>query len=185
MPHHPNILSRALLVCALALAMQLGAQERASGASECLTRPHSRTESGGHWYYRVDRARHRKCWFVEPTPATAAHASAPPEQYSPVTTANQSLFSWLTAGFQQTFSVGTPQSNPSDEPPATTDKVVPKHSKMRAGRVKHLHVASRYEEKAPAAVTVRLSPARRDALFEEFQQFLKLRETDGYGAGGR
>jgi hypothetical protein len=33
-------------------------------ADECLSGPKGQTPSGGHWYYRVDRATKRQCWYV-------------------------------------------------------------------------------------------------------------------------
>jgi hypothetical protein len=33
-------------------------------ADDCLAAPKSQTPSGGHWYYRVDRATKRHCWYV-------------------------------------------------------------------------------------------------------------------------
>jgi hypothetical protein len=33
-------------------------------ADECLSGPKGQTPSGGHWYYRIDRATKRHCWYV-------------------------------------------------------------------------------------------------------------------------
>jgi hypothetical protein len=33
-------------------------------AQECLTKPNLKTPQDGHWYYRIDRATHLKCWYV-------------------------------------------------------------------------------------------------------------------------
>jgi hypothetical protein len=33
-------------------------------ADDCLAAPKGQTPSGGHWYYRVDRATKRHCWYV-------------------------------------------------------------------------------------------------------------------------
>src|SRR3982074_3411285 len=33
-------------------------------ADDCLSGPKGQTPSGGHWYYRVDRATKRHCWYV-------------------------------------------------------------------------------------------------------------------------
>lgn len=49
-------------------------------ADECLTAPKSPTPKGGHWYYRTDRVKNRKCWFLrlpaEPAQQPAAEAKA-------------------------------------------------------------------------------------------------------------
>jgi hypothetical protein len=36
----------------------------ASPADQCLGAPQRQTPSGAHWYYRVDHAKHRKCWYL-------------------------------------------------------------------------------------------------------------------------
>jgi len=33
-------------------------------ADDCLSGPKGQTPSGGHWYYRVDRATKRHCWYI-------------------------------------------------------------------------------------------------------------------------
>jgi len=37
----------------------------AAGADdECLSSPKDQTPQGGHWYYRIDHATKRNCWYV-------------------------------------------------------------------------------------------------------------------------
>jgi len=35
-------------------------------AGECHSAPNRQSSEGGHWYYRLDRTNHRKCWYVGP-----------------------------------------------------------------------------------------------------------------------
>jgi len=35
-------------------------------AGECHSAPNRQSSAGGHWYYRLDRTNHRKCWYVGP-----------------------------------------------------------------------------------------------------------------------
>jgi hypothetical protein len=35
-----------------------------SAADDCLSAPKGQTPSGGHWYYRIDRATKRHCWYL-------------------------------------------------------------------------------------------------------------------------
>jgi hypothetical protein len=37
-----------------------------SAADDCLTKPNAAAPPGNHWYYRVDRATHRECWYLGP-----------------------------------------------------------------------------------------------------------------------
>jgi hypothetical protein len=48
----------------------------ANPTDECLSGPKGQTPQGGHWYYRIDRATKRHCWYLadqrEPLSQTAA-----------------------------------------------------------------------------------------------------------------
>ena len=33
-------------------------------ADDCLASPNAVSPPGTHWYYRVDRATHRQCWYL-------------------------------------------------------------------------------------------------------------------------
>jgi hypothetical protein len=50
----------------------------AVAADECLSGPKGQTPQGGHWYYRIDRATKRHCWYLadERAPQTAAPNSS-------------------------------------------------------------------------------------------------------------
>ncbi len=51
---------------------------RAAPASEdCVTAPNRQAPEGRHWYYRSDRANHRKCWYLGDQGARARHAVSP------------------------------------------------------------------------------------------------------------
>jgi hypothetical protein len=58
----------------------LGVSANISGAAvECITEPKFDPPEGSHWYYHIDRATDRKCWYLlalapETAPATAAHS---------------------------------------------------------------------------------------------------------------
>ena len=50
-------------------AQVIGAAEAATPAAQaaadsCLTAPKGATPSGSHWYYRIDRATKRQCWYL-------------------------------------------------------------------------------------------------------------------------
>ncbi len=49
-------------------------------ATECLSAPKGEAPAGGHWYYRIDHANKRKCWYVGDASAKVsrkAKAAAP------------------------------------------------------------------------------------------------------------
>jgi hypothetical protein len=38
--------------------------EASRAADDCITKPNAPSPQGSHWYYRVDRATHRECWYL-------------------------------------------------------------------------------------------------------------------------
>jgi hypothetical protein len=65
MPQRMTIFVTAILVivvAAVALTARTSIAERA--ADECITKPNSTPPQGSHWYYRVDRATRRQCWYL-------------------------------------------------------------------------------------------------------------------------
>src|ERR1043166_3566310 len=36
----------------------------AAHGEACLAGPNAQSPQGKHWYYRIDRATHRKCWYL-------------------------------------------------------------------------------------------------------------------------
>lgn len=58
----PRIRTMPALVVLLALAAT--SASRVTRAEDCLAGPNAQAPQGSHWYYRLDRATHRKCWYV-------------------------------------------------------------------------------------------------------------------------
>ena len=62
------------------------AQDAAKPADACLSGPKAAAPAGGHWYYRIDRATKRHCWYLgeekdkaaAATPQDAAGSTAAP-----------------------------------------------------------------------------------------------------------
>jgi hypothetical protein len=52
-------ISAGMVVAAIALEANT-----AVAAVECITEPNREPPEGSHWYYRVDRATDRKCWYL-------------------------------------------------------------------------------------------------------------------------
>jgi hypothetical protein len=51
-----------ILLATLAFAASSSGAEPAG--SDCLAKPNSRSGEGQHWYYRIDRATKRRCWYL-------------------------------------------------------------------------------------------------------------------------
>jgi hypothetical protein len=49
-----------------------------NAADECIAKPDSQPPRGSHWYYRLDRATQRKCWYVAAEGERAARRETTP-----------------------------------------------------------------------------------------------------------
>lgn len=124
-------------------------------ASDCITEPKLQAAQDGHWYYHLDPANHRKCWYVS-QPAVKVPQAASLEARSPPQPPSDS---------RNTGTVGA-ERRKNDEALQNESRIV-RRSDSRA-------VASQ-ERAAPPALKKRsyqpgipLNEAARDALFREF-----------------
>ena len=69
--------STALVATLLVWAMAFEAPT-VTRADDCLTAPNSAAPAGSHWYYHMDSAKQRKCWYVRVADQSAQHATAQP-----------------------------------------------------------------------------------------------------------
>jgi hypothetical protein len=67
-----NLLLTALTVSAVGLT----ASPNTALAADCLAAPNSPAPKGTHWYYHLDRAAHRKCWYTGTADHSAQRATA-------------------------------------------------------------------------------------------------------------
>jgi len=86
----------AQFVAALTVSVLAGAnlanvtdlRAQAATADDCLTAPKGATTPGSHWYYRIDRATKRQCWYLreelDKDKSTRATPPASPPASSPV-----------------------------------------------------------------------------------------------------
>ena len=66
----PNVLNAFIaLVGISAIAVSTGIEVR---AEDCLAAPNAASPAGQHWYYRIDRVKQRKCWYLH-APQRVAH----------------------------------------------------------------------------------------------------------------
>jgi hypothetical protein len=61
-----------------------------SASKACLSSPGGTGPEGSHWYYRVDRANSRRCWYLAPRGERARQAVTSPAQPSPPSPSNSS-----------------------------------------------------------------------------------------------
>jgi len=56
----PIAIAAAFVIWAIGLDLQADAAR----ANDCLAAPNASAPQGQHWYYRIDRSSHRKCWYL-------------------------------------------------------------------------------------------------------------------------
>jgi hypothetical protein len=110
MQHRVNSLVSMIFVSLLAAAMVPGATRVASAAEGCIEKP-GREVKLGHWYYRSDRLHHRRCWFFEPSEATATASASTDRTVAPNANHEQPWFHLFAAGSTQNVNSEPKQSS--------------------------------------------------------------------------
>jgi hypothetical protein len=173
-----QVVSASLLVTAIMLGT-----DRATRADDCLAAPSRPPAPGGHWYYHLDHATDRKCWYlVEPRAPTAEAAEPQPSEPPPPPTFG-SFFSSLgftgstrqpdpTTGDARILQPARADERSDDatgrQPRVARQPVTEASLVQKPHRPPHARPPAEHDE--PAASP---TPAERDALFQEF---LKWRE---------
>ena len=111
MPYRVNPLVSAVFASALAGAIFLCPNCAAWAAGECIAKPDQAVNQAGHWYYYVDRAHHRRCWFFEPSQATVSAPPSADRVPAPTADSQQSWFSRFATDLAKTFSTEPQQSS--------------------------------------------------------------------------
>ena len=76
--------SIALVAALLISGLGVTVPSATARADDCLTAPNSAAPQGSHWYYRLDRATQRQCWYTR-APGQPAHQVAAPATTGPAT----------------------------------------------------------------------------------------------------
>jgi hypothetical protein len=118
MRHRVNSLVFMVSVSLSAAAALLGATSVASAAERCFEKPGRETELG-HWYYHTDRLHHRRCWFFEPSEATATPSASTDRTPAPNANSDPPWYFRFATGIAQTFSA-EPKQNSMSSPSAET-----------------------------------------------------------------
>jgi hypothetical protein len=74
------------IILAIVVGATAAASRMAPAGDDCLAAPNAGAPPGSHWYYRLDRATHRKCWYVgaQGTKVRRAAATPPASARAPV-----------------------------------------------------------------------------------------------------
>jgi hypothetical protein len=175
MPNRMSAPTWGIIAFSIAVAILLGAHGPAA-AGECLAKPADRGHKAGHWYYRLDQTRHRRCWYFEASEAKAAPSAPPDEKHRPSAAPEQSWLSWFATGVQ-TFTLGRRAPESSADLSTATPVQSTTLRKKDTGLRHRSHLASRAEFR-DARAAARVTPSGHDTLFREFEEYLRRREVD-------
>jgi hypothetical protein len=198
MQHCDTSFVRVVSASLLGALIALGLNGAVLAAGTCIEGPNLKAGQGGHWYYRVDRVNHRKCWYSTET-GLKTNGGAPSEQTpSPTSTPNLILSSWFTS-----LGAGPPGLTSAGTQPSTTrESRVPPTAPREAVKVVHAvpkerSPPARRSETQGAATAERNQPspsrsslehveqvnsqppdqAAQDALFLEFLRWKELQKS--------
>jgi hypothetical protein len=128
-------------------------------ADDCLSAPRDHTPAGGHWYYRIDHATKRHCWYLreedEKLSQTVAPNSSPtakPVAPKPPATMQPAV---ADARAELTSRTGVETPNPAQAPAAAMP--------AEAAQTQPSLVASRWPDPYSTPPAADAAPARRDA----------------------
>jgi hypothetical protein len=93
-------------------------QGPANAAEECLSAPKGASPEGSHWYYRIDRATKRHCWYLgqRDKPSQTASRSTRSEKSAAAKTESSARHSIADARAELPASAGVQQTNQDDAP---------------------------------------------------------------------
>jgi hypothetical protein len=133
-------------------------------ADDCLAAPKAETPEGSHWYYRIERATKRHCWYLRaegetPSQAAAPNASAPAKPVAPIAAAPmQRSVADAHAELPPLTSVKPPGRNdgPAAAAPANPTMGNDNNASVADANASQSVVASRWPD--PSAVSSTLRP---------------------------
>ncbi len=168
----------------LVVAVMLGTNQAARAADDCLTGPNRRPGPGGHWYFHLDRATDRKCWYLVEATARAPAAETVQSQPAEPQPQPQPAFGSFFSSLGLTGST-TPDPNTADprimqparaEDTRSDDGATGRQSRIVRRPVAEASLTPRPRRPAPARPPAPHAddqaappkPDERDALFQEF-----------------
>jgi hypothetical protein len=107
----------------------IGVPSTPARADDCSAAPHSVAPKGSHWYYRLDREKKRKCWYLAPLGQAGQHRAAKGRPAAKTVARASAVETPATAstGAPTSASAGgsTPPSAPPPAEPAPVSSAIP------------------------------------------------------------
>jgi hypothetical protein len=171
---------RARSIIALGALIMLGAASTKAAAADCLEQPNLR-EANGHWYYRVDRSTHQRCWYLKQEPQPDGPAAS--EAKSTLASLPSSIATFLmgrrtspSTGSQQDVATAEAPPEPISGPTASKKSVSPTNN-HRLTSNERADSAPRFRKQVEHTDQQReLDSVQREQLFEDFLRWSTQRQ---------
>jgi hypothetical protein len=178
----PTLFTRMASTTLAASLLALSMTRTSTGANVCMEQPNQQPVDGAHWYYHLDRANQRKCWYLGATGFKVSSTEMLPVQPSPVPMpVVDSLFSALFGGNASAVSAQSSQDATTHQPriiQANPTKLLRIDDVVQSGQ-------PRFPEERAEQPRARLSRAQHDALFQKFIQWYETRNISGKPTTGK
>jgi pyruvate/2-oxoglutarate dehydrogenase complex dihydrolipoamide acyltransferase (E2) component len=170
MPNRPakfvSTISTTVLAGALLATLAHGG---ARAADECLSAPKDETPAGSHWYYRLDHASKRHCWYLREegerlSQAAVSNSSPPAKPIAPkAEAAPQRSLADARAELPAQTPVETPRRDVARPPAVAADPAVGEDNGATGTAAGRSIVASRWPGQSDAAPSFDPAPAQADS----------------------
>jgi hypothetical protein len=183
MPIRLPFVGGALWASLLACAFTLSADSTAYAVDDCLAKPNGMGGPGTHWYYRIDRATQRRCWYLKQVGAPAESRTgwfeSAPRQARQDTDDQPGFMSRLSsaiANFGRPNSYAEPEEDGVMRESGRTRAAPETPRRRRAQLTKRVEPAKarparQSQPAAEPAEAPMLDAGARDALYQEFLQW--------------
>jgi hypothetical protein len=169
MPNRTARFTSAILVSLLAgLPLTTIPGGAAPAADDCLSAPGEQTQQGGHWYYRIDHATKRHCWYLRDENGDVSKVTAPgPRQSAKPASKAEGAMQSSIADARAEFPAQTRVEVPSravDAPPTSAPATIWQNdSNIPGPEPQRSVIASRWPDSLSDAPSISTAPARADA----------------------
>lgn len=160
----PATFVSALVVGLVAVpAVAIASDEKAASITECLAGPKGTPPGGGHWFYRIDRSSHRRCWFVGDEQQKPAHEKRAAVEEKPVHRKSKPAMLRPIANARAEMQASRAAADPSSVPPTRVATAAPPTSDDSATAdallaIARATLARRWSDQADAGATTGPEP---------------------------
>ena len=135
-------------------------ENSAKTADTCLTRPKGALPAGGHWYYRIDHATKRNCWYIGEAKNKTARAAPKESSSTPAASDSASAEAPNTVSPQQSINTRKSIANARAEltaPQARVEDLIEPQSTgaVPVARIANNQIAAAPDSQPPSSIASR------------------------------